>query len=271
MSNKSLWTKQSERREIVPRSISIHAKLAKLYKYRPPYMNIFFQTTINKLNISEKTTLLDLCCGRGELASRFSPFSDNIFGIDGSAEMLKNKIEKKNITYFLSDINAETISLPDKVDTIVVGSAMHWLEKNSLQSMINTNLKKNGKFFAAHTHLELSEESYYQHLKNLNIQYGFTSKVTQKKQIDFFGKEKMYYCGFQTIDNIRVTSTVTFDLEWFFYNRLTYLYQDKFRKNVMANLEAYKTEFFEVLSPFLENGKLKAKLLNTGIIYGQKS
>ena len=105
--------------------ITAHSRIAQFYQYRPPYLKEFFEIIADKLNISGTGTLLDLCCGRGELASRFAEFAEHVFAVDGSKEMLDKKIPRENVEYFQADVNNGSLGLPWKVDYIVIGTVIH--------------------------------------------------------------------------------------------------------------------------------------------------
>lgn len=245
-------------------SITSHSRIAEFYKYRPPYMESFFQIAANKLNLSNDSVLLDLLCGRGELASRFSNFSNEIFAVDGSHEMMNHKIEKDNVTYFQRDVNQQALGLPQSVDHVLIGSAIHWIKQNALQKIINNSIKPNGRFLVSHTLFRSDEGDYGLSLKELNRKFG--RSLDQENGVDLWGKDKMYACGYQQVDNIRLVQTVTFQIDYLFYNQLSYAYGD-FYDNVMSNINQYKKEFLSVVSPFIKNGKLSSKLVNWGVIY----
>lgn len=58
--------------------ISSHSRIANFYKFRPPYIEEFFVDASRKLELSKNSVILDLCCGRGELASRFAAFQKKL-------------------------------------------------------------------------------------------------------------------------------------------------------------------------------------------------
>ena len=126
-------------------AIKMHSRIADVYKFRPPYKDIFFQQLADKLKLKSTSDILDLCCGRGELASGMINFARNIYGVDGSSEMLSNSIKKPNITYYQADINNNLLPFKDKFDYFTIGTAIHWIRSVALNSIIHNHLRKNGK------------------------------------------------------------------------------------------------------------------------------
>ena len=139
--------------------IDSHSRIAKVYKFRPPYMDKFFKEASRRLSLSHDDTLLDLCCGRGELSAGFADYAHRIQAIDGSREMLKNATQKSNITYVEADLNNEIFHLAESANHIVIGSAIHWIKASRLKSLIEKRLKDNGKTFVSHTLLKYDGQS----------------------------------------------------------------------------------------------------------------
>jgi len=242
--------------------IASHSRIANFYKFRPPYINEFFLEASRKLALSNNSVMLDLCCGRGELASRFAAFAKEVVAVDGSREMLAHKIINAKVKYHLLDINQEDLSSLKKVDIVVIGSAIHWVKKAAVQKLVDNHLSNNGKFLISHTLLRLDEQPYFASLQDLNKAFG----RNPTSNVDLWGTEKMGKCGYQRLDGIRFVRSVSFDLEYLLHNQLSYAY-DTFFENTMSNLDHYKKEFTKVISPYLEHGKLSAKLVNWGVIY----
>lgn len=246
--------------------ISSHSRIAGFYKFRPPYIKDFFLAASKKLNLGENTTLLDICCGRGELASQFCDFSKEVYAVDGSEEMLKNKINRDNVRYFQCDINRDELAIPDKVDHVVIGSAIHWVKQATLERIIANHLGELGKFLVAHTLFRLDDEDYFPPLQKLNEKFGKKSGNT----VDLWGAKKMEACNYKQLDQLRLVRPVSFGIEYLFLNQMSYAYDEFFDKTTQ-NFDRYKQEFVEAISPFVINKNLSGNLVNWGVIYGAKN
>lgn len=242
-------------------AIDAHSRLADFYKYRPPYSEVFFRELSGKLGLSRESVMLDLCCGRGELASKLASYCGGVFAVDGSAEMLKRRIVTKNVLYLKHDVNAESLALPGPVDHIAIGSAIHWIRLDSLRNIIRSHLKPGGKVLISHTMLKIDDQPYAMAASRVNEEYGQRSR-----SIDIWGTDKLAGCAYRAIDGLRVLSPVKFDTDTYYKIQTSYLYQDFFQR-VTAEPESYRTRLHDALSPFLKDGKLSGTVVNWGVIY----
>lgn len=241
--------------------IELHSKIAKFYQFRPPYQGDFFQKLLSKASIKPTANILDLCCGRGELASGISNFVNSVYGVDGSAEMLSNSIKRTNITYHQANVNDESLPFQEKFDHILIGSAIHWVNNVALNRIINKHLNAGGKIIVTHTLFRFDAERFNEPLRRLNKKFGRIGRP-----VDFLGKGKLEKCGFRALDRILLAKNVAFDIKFLYANQLSYAYYEFYEK-IMSNPDAYRKEFFETILPFSVNGRLRAKLVNWAEIY----
>lgn len=176
--------------------------------------------------------------------------------------MLAHKIKNANVKYHLLDINQDDLTKIKKVDFVVIGSAIHWIKKTVIQKLIDNHLSNKGRFLISHTLFKFDEQPYFESLQSLNKTFG----RSPTSNVDLWGTEKMRKCGYERLDGIRFVRSVSFDLEYLLHNQLSYAY-DTFFENTMSDLSRYKKEFTHVITPFLKQGKLSAKLVNWGVIY----
>jgi SAM-dependent methyltransferase len=242
-------------------AIAAHSKIANFYKFRPPYHGDFFQQLVHKLRIDSTAEILDLCCGRGELASGISDFVNNVYGVDGSAEMLSNSINKSNVVYHQADVNKDPLPFEDKFDHFLIGSAIHWIKYVPLNNIIQKHLRKNGKVIVTHTLFRFDAEKFHGPLRKLNQKFG-----RGYRSVDFWGREKFEKCGFHPSDRLQLVKDVAFDIKFLYANQLSYAYRD-FYKKVVLQPDAYRNEFYATITPHAVNGKLRAKLVNWAEIY----
>ena len=84
---------------------------AKYYASRISYSREFFEKLAHELQVTQKSAILDLACGGGELSFGLSPYAGSITGIDQSNDMLKNVATKTadNVTFHHRDLNKYVI------------------------------------------------------------------------------------------------------------------------------------------------------------------
>lgn len=242
--------------------IAMHSQIAKYYQFRPPYNVDFFQQLVSKASIKPTANILDLCCGRGELASGISRFVNSVYGVDGSADMLSNSIKDSNVFYHQANVNEESLPFQEKFDHILIGSAIHWVKHVSLTQIINRHLNAGGNIVVTHTLFRFDAEKFNEPLRRLNKKFGRVGRP-----VDFVGKQKIEKCGFRASHRLLLEKNVAFDIQFLYANQLSYAYYEFYDK-IMANPDAYRKEFYEAVSPFAANGRLRAKLVNWAVIYG---
>lgn len=242
-------------------SIGQHSALAPFYKYRAPYLPAFFAGISEKLRLSPASTLLDVCCGRGELSAGFVKYCGRIFAVDGSSDMLAHAMTHDNIDYALHDVNQSTFKTPCQVDHFVIGSAIHWVKAASLQEMIKANLKPGGSVVISHPLLSLQNQPYKMALDGVLSSYGRVESA-----VDLFGVETLGKSGFSVYDRYRITAEVQFDLNYLLLNKMSLAYGD-FYQNVRNDPEKFRKDLASAMAPFLENGKLAGTIVNWGHLF----
>ncbi len=85
---------------------------------------------LNKLNLPNTYTVLDLCTGNGGMANEFYKRGHKVKGIDISENLLKLAKKNTNIEFELMDLN-KLNSFPDKsFDIVNIGFALHGFSKD---------------------------------------------------------------------------------------------------------------------------------------------
>jgi ubiquinone/menaquinone biosynthesis C-methylase UbiE len=249
-------------------TIEAHSKLADFYDGRPPYVDDFFRQAGEQLGITPQSTLLDLCCGRGELASGFAAACRSIDAVDGSPQMLARRIERPNVTFRLHDVNREDLALAQAVDHIVVGSAIHWVDPSSLGRLIERNLKPGGKVLVTHTLMKFRNQPWSAPLARFNARFGRSGQGRSYQELA--GVDRLGACGFGKVDGLRIVRHMRFGPEYLLRSQLSYLYAEFYGK-VSQDIDAYRRGLAETIAPFLDSErKLSATLVNWGVIYARR-
>ncbi|MEI4771555.1 methyltransferase domain-containing protein [Psychrobacillus sp. FJAT-51614] len=104
-------------------------------RYRPLYPASLIRYLIDKFSLDGKGQMLDLGCGTGQLAFRFTDWFERIVGIDTEPEMLKEaiRLEKEFRVENLEWFNGELDTYKDKFDGnfrfATVAKAFHWMDR----------------------------------------------------------------------------------------------------------------------------------------------
>ncbi|UZE94183.1 MAG: class I SAM-dependent methyltransferase [Candidatus Pacearchaeota archaeon] len=131
-------------------SKKFYEKLSKFKEKKKGLLHLFL---VKKFTCMNKQ-ILDLGCGKGELAYFFAQMDNKIRAIDVSKPMLNYAMsvnKHKNITYLLQDIRS--LKLKKKFDVIfAINSLVHIKSLGHLLRQIYSLLKKDGKFILCFPH-----------------------------------------------------------------------------------------------------------------------
>ena len=253
-------------------SIIIHNAQAKYYKYRTPYIPKLFAELEKKLQISNQSILLDLCCGCGEVSEGFAKGNCNkIYALDGSKDMLNLAYINEKIEYSCIDINSKLFECPEPVDFFVIGRAIHWIEPKKLQDLVHKNMKENGTIIILSSQWD-SDEPWFPIFNSVQLKYvkqlNLVEKITSRK-LDFTGQKTMQEIGFIEVEKFHVQTTGQFNINWL----INHVLSNNYAENLIAleaNLFDFKAEMHKNLTPFLKKGKILAKFTSWAIIYRRK-
>lgn len=242
--------------------IESHSAQAPFYKYRTPYLSGLFEGIITELGLDDQSVLVDACCGRGELSARLIERVGHIHAFDGSQEMLNHAFPHDRISYSLCDVNVDRFRAPQPVNHILIGRALHWIERDSLQQLVEDNLADDGCVLicsSAWTPTGPWEMPYVRLLKRY-------CKNEKPAAAQFNGAEKMENAGFRLRDRIVCKADMRVSLRYLFGHTLSAAYGEDFDR-LMANRKDFANNLVGSLSPFLVDGKLSQKTTSYAAIY----
>jgi hypothetical protein len=158
-------------------------------------------------------------------------------------------------------VNQGQLDLPSKVDHLVIGTAIHWVQQESLRRMVEQNLQPGAKIFVTHRLIRLEDQPYFAPLSEVDSKYG-----RRRPSVDLWGKAKLQACGYQAADQVQIRRQFKFGIEFIYKNQLSHLYRD-FYLNVTDKFDEYRSDVYDALTPFLVNDRLTGTLVNWGIIH----
>ncbi|MFJ8064597.1 class I SAM-dependent methyltransferase [Psychrobacillus sp. NPDC096426] len=108
-------------------------------RYRPMYPASLIRFLIEKFSLDGSGQMLDLGCGTGQLAFRFSDWFEGIVGIDTEPEMIKEairlskEIRVENVRWFNGDIDTYKDNSSDETFRLVtIAKAFHWMDREKV-------------------------------------------------------------------------------------------------------------------------------------------
>lgn len=104
-------------------------------RYRPMYPASLIRFLIEKFSLDGSGKMLDLSCGTGQLAHRFSDWFEGIVGIDREPEMideairLSKVIRAENVKWFTGDIDTYKENSDETFQLVTIAKAFHWMDR----------------------------------------------------------------------------------------------------------------------------------------------
>jgi len=240
-------------------------KTARYRKYREQYSKSLIETLIQYLGCDDKTFILDLACGAGELSVELGKYVARVIAVDKSAQMLAFAPRADNIEYVQHDLSLSPFMANTVINHIVIGRAMPYIPTDILDSIIKQSLKKGGNI-AAFTCYFSEDTPWFQSYEQIRKQSASPSKRrdSPSKRRDFTGRRKMEVLGFKIDKIIECKEPIQVDADFLVYNTLS-------RRNtadtIRNDMEHFKQELWAAMSPYMNDGKLQGHICSAAHIY----
>lgn len=124
---------------------------AKYYsKYRPLYPASLIRFLVKRFSLDGNGKMLDLGCGTGQLAHRFSDWFEQIVGIDPEPEMIQEaerltkEIRAENINWFNGDIDSYRENYEESFRLVTIAKAFHWMDRTTVLETLYNMVTLNG-------------------------------------------------------------------------------------------------------------------------------
>ncbi|MNW56255.1 putative methyltransferase YcgJ [compost metagenome] len=118
-------------------------------RYRPPYPSSLIRFLVNKFSLNGEGRLLDLGCGTGQLALRFSDWFEEIVGVDTESEMLDeaNRLssdKKLDNVKWVQGRAEERVCDWGVFRLVIIAKAFHWMDRESILDILYNSSDTNG-------------------------------------------------------------------------------------------------------------------------------
>lgn len=237
-------------------------RTAPYYKYRQPYVEGFFDAIRRKLELSDRSTILDIACGSGEMAVGISPFVHKVIAFDYSQDMLNEAATRPNIDYFLHDLEKAPFLPGTPCDHALIGRAIPYLPVTNLGLTLD-NLRSGGRVVisGAIFHRSTSWFREYEAIKNRYRAYRPDKNL-------FNGHEKMAQLQFQLVDCFSVLKDESFPLEYLAGNVMSI---QSCTETILKNPEKFQQELEGLFRPYLNKGMLTGRLSSWANVFARAS
>ncbi len=122
------------------------SEAAPAYTWRIPYFPKFFEQVAIAAELNDKSFVLDLACGTGELAVGMSRYCGEVLGIDKSQEMLSLRRElPANVRLLQADLKSESITIPRPASLVTIGRAIPYLDRSVVTPFLESVVGEQGR------------------------------------------------------------------------------------------------------------------------------
>lgn len=104
-------------------------------RFRPMYPASLIRFLVERFSLDGSGRMLDLGCGTGQLAFRFSDWFERIVGIDMEPEMieeairLSKEIRAENVEWFIGDLDTYKEKSDETFRLVTIAKAFHWMDR----------------------------------------------------------------------------------------------------------------------------------------------
>lgn len=119
-------------------------------RYRPLYPSLLIRYLIDKFSLDGKGQMLDLGCGTGQLAFRFTDWFEKIVGIDTEPEMIQEamRLEKElrieNLEWFMGELESFKKKFNGRFRFVTIAKAFHWMDREKTLDMLYEMISDGG-------------------------------------------------------------------------------------------------------------------------------
>ena len=212
------------------------------YLSRIPYFPRFFREMAGAANLDEKSFVLDLACGTGEIAVGIAGHCGEVLGIDKTAEMLSSgRALPANVRFLKADLNSEPISIPRRPSLVTIGRAIPYFDRNVVMPFLESALEDQGS-------VQVCGAGISDSVAWLPSYNALCERYRKPKLPLTFGG-RAFFAGsrWKLTRRIRVKGALRSRPEGFFRNALSY---PSLAKQILADQDRFVRELNEILAPY---------------------
>lgn len=251
-----------------PQSIKVHSDQADYYDFRTPYIPKVFEVVCEELGITKESTVMDMGCGRGEVANILSRHAQHVYAIDGSKEMIDLATKRDGIEYQVVDLNTGNPSIKGKVDHIFFGRSIHWFPAETLDRFSSDLLADEGRVVVCSTQwTPVGDWGKVYFDTRQKFASPFQTKISMP---DFTGRSNLNDAGFVQIKKITFSTLLKASVGFMIGHTFATAYLENLEK--LKNLSVqFEAEMKRTLKTYEERREITMKVTTWAIIYGRSS
>jgi SAM-dependent methyltransferase len=233
------------------------------YVWRIPYLPVFFEEVAREARLDDKSLVLDLACGTGELATGLAPYSGEVLGIDKSQDMLAVRRNlPANVRFLKADLNAEAISIPRPASLVTIGRAVPYLDRNVIIPFLDTSTAEDGAVLICGAGIS-QVVPWLPEYKLLRARYRTGADSREFKGRTFFANSR-----WTETREVRANGILRCRPESLFHNALSY---SNTKHAILADQERFMRDLEEILAPYRDaNGLITYRSTSWGVVYRRR-
>ena len=212
------------------------------YTWRFPYFAKFFEQIAIAAELNDKSFVLDLACGTGELAVGIAPYCGEVLGIDKSSEMLSSRGElPANVRFLKADLKSEPISIPRPASLVTIGRAIPYLDRNIVMPFLESAVGEQGRVLVCAAGMA-NRVPWRSHYRALCARYR-----KRKAAPGFAGRIFFANSQWKETRTIELRGVFRSRPEGIFRNALSH---ENLAEGILADQERFLLELKQILAPY---------------------
>jgi SAM-dependent methyltransferase len=231
------------------------------YAWRIPYLPRFFEEVAQEARLDDKSLVLDLACGTGELATGLAPYSGEVLGIDKSQDMLAVRRNlPANVRFLKADLNVEPISIPRPASLVTIGRAIPYLDRNVILPFLDSSTTEDGAVLVCGAGVSVVAPWLRQY-RALCARY----RKGATEADEFKGRAFFANSQWKETREIRVVGMLRCRPESLLHNALSH---SNMKQGILADRERFMRELEQLLAPHRDaNGFITYRGTTWGFVY----
>jgi SAM-dependent methyltransferase len=247
-------------------AIASHDRVAKAYHFRLPYGASFFEKIAQGIGLGPESLVLDLCCGRGTVATGLAAHCKAADAVDGAPDMIARAQQAPNVAYHLFNVGSPEYrdwARGKRYDLISIGMGVHWLDDAAIAGL-REQLRPGGRIVTLATQFSGSKlNPWFPEFQAVRDEY------IPRLELDWSGRKQLLAAGFGRSRPVKEIYIKQIPVSFLAMNMMSYA---RGYQKVVDNFALIVAALEERLAPFTNDGMLECYWENWARVFDdQKS
>jgi SAM-dependent methyltransferase len=244
----------------VPSTVEVDfSRTARTYSGRIPYFQEFFDKVAVATGLDRESFVLDLACGRGEIATGLARHCGEVLGIDKSAEMLTSGRVPANVRLLRADLNSDAIDIPRPASLVTIGRAVPYLDPKIVIPFLDSATREDGAVLVC-------AAAIWKDVAWLEAYLALCRRYRRRQAAQgFAGRAFFRNSRWKLTRIISTRATIHWRPERLYRNALSH---ENLVQGILADQERFVQELKKILAPHKdEHGNISFQAMSWGVEY----